>query len=95
MKAGQNLEFLRIGHFRKIVLQKKALLSTEAIIFDTEDLIYRHREFSGDYFELYTEVLSRIFWNSIDLPFCDLKFEIFFFVFFDFLTKDETESGKT
>ena len=87
MKVGQNLEFFTNRSISENCTLEKSPLSTEAIIFDKEDLIYRHREFSRDSFELYIEVLSRIFWNSIDPSFCDLKFKIFFFHFLPFFDR--------
>ena len=47
-------------------LEKKTLLSTEAMIFYKEDLIYNNSEFSGDLFKPYIEVLSKIFWKSFN-----------------------------
>ena len=64
------------------------------MIFDIDDLIHRHREFCEDSFEPYIKLLSRIVWKSIDASGRDLIFLIFY-VFFDFLTENRTESGHT
>ena len=53
--------FLKLVDFRRIVIEKKAILSTEAMFFHKEDLIPPTRVILGDSFELLIGALSRIF----------------------------------
>ena len=53
--------FLKLVDFRKIVIEKKAILSTEAMFFHKEVLTLPIRVIIGLSFELLIGALSRIF----------------------------------